>query len=111
MHDPRVGPFRGKILRYQPAMTMLRRGLAAEQDCRHLEEPPVDCLLYLALRKQPHKASLVFFPGYGLLLVGVEDLLARREFRCMTVLGLADLPEEVLQIAALGESRKLRGVT
>jgi len=111
MHDPRVGPLPGKILRYQPAMTMLRRGLAAEQDRRHLEQPPIDCLLHLPLGEQGHKARRVFFPGDRLLFVGVEDLLAGREFRLMTILGLTDLPEEVLQIVALGESRKLRGVT
>ena len=85
-------------------MAVLGPRLAAQQDCRNLEQSPIQRLLNPAMREQREEARRVLVPTPFALLVSVEHLLGRGEREIVNVVGSADRFQKELKIVALSEA-------
>ena len=111
MNDRQLAPFLAEVLGHQAAMATLRGGLAAQQHRGRVEEPAVELFLDLSFSNQREEAAFVLGPVASSLAAGFEDFISRREpRRLVAVACAADFGEEELQVVALGEAGKLRGL-
>src|SRR5919199_1049030 len=94
----------------EPPVAVIRRGLAAEKDCRHSEERGADLLFDPPLGHELQEAPLVVLPAPLPFLVGAEHVLGRRQQGLVEILGTADLVQEEGKVVTLGKPGQLRGV-
>jgi len=97
-------PLPPQIFRHEPSVAVLGLRLAAQQDGRCVEAPPVYDFLHVTLFQQGHKPLLVFFPCDLFVPIGADDFLSRRKYGFVQILRPAELLQEVLQISALREA-------